>query len=322
MSTTNAFRTFAYAVLVFGHVSFVVASPEDHGSHDEHDDHEAHQHDDHGEEENRTRINPQAAQAAGIRVSQAGPQQISEHATLTGRIRMNPNALAQVRARFPGLVQRVDVNLGDRVKKGSVLAVVEANDSLENYQLLAPTDGVVVERNSFPGTMTGEQPLFVIAQLSEVWAEFHVFSRDLSQVSVGQSVRVHTLERDQTAQASLSLLLPTADEASQSVLAVASLKNDDDQWRPGITVYGDVSTAEFSAPVAVPEEAVQRMENNAVVFVQEGEFFEARSVTLGRSDGDYVEVLSGLEAGESYVSQGSFTVKADISKQSAGHDHH
>jgi cobalt-zinc-cadmium efflux system membrane fusion protein len=285
-------------------------------------EHEAHGDQHEEQDQGRTQIDADAARAAGIEVATAGPRQMREQVTLTGRIRMNPDALALVRARFPGVVQTVNVKLGERVTRGGQLAVVEANESLKNYPVLAPMDGLVVERNIYAGTMTGEQPLFVIADLSVVWSEFHVFPKDLARVQAGQSVRVYTLMQQPSSEAPITFMLPLADEASQSVVAIVPLANDGGHWRPGITVYGDVRVAEFSVPLAVHKDAVQRMEEKTVVFVQEGNYYEARPVTLGRQDNRYIEVLSGLEPGEVYVSQGSFTVKADIGKHAAGHDHH
>lgn len=55
--------------------------------------------------------------------------------------------------------------------------------------------------------------------------------------------------------------------------------------------------------------------------MREGERYEERPVTLGRRDGDRVEVVSGLAAGEEVVVAQSFLVKADIGKSAVAHDH-
>ena len=57
------------------------------------------------------------------------------------------------------------------------------------------------------------------------------------------------------------------------------------------------------------------------MFSQHGEVYQARPLELGRRSGDRVEVLKGLSAGETYVSEGSFLIKADIGKSGASHDH-
>lgn len=297
------------------------------GEHEGEDDGHGHKEEDDGHghgaehEEGRTEIDEDAAKKAGIRISKVGSKNIQEVLTLTGRIMLNRNTTADVRARFSGIVRGVKVNLGERVTKGQALATVESNESLSVYTITAPTDGVVLTRNTNIGNVAGDDALFTIADLSEVWAEFHVFPRDLSQVGEGQKVRVHTLENGKEIEAPITLILPTADPLSQTVIAVVSVPNGEGKWRPGMTVEGDVHISEKQVPLAITKEAVQRMENKTVVFVKEGDAYEMRPVKLGKGDGKYVEVTEGLKAGEQYVSQGSFIVKADIGKAAAKHEH-
>ena len=134
-------------------------------------------------------------------------------------------------------------------------------------------------------------------------------------------MRVHTLENGKEIEAPITLILPTADPLSQTVIAVVSIPNKGGKWRPGMTVEGDVHIGEKRVTLAVTEEAVQRMEDKSVVFIKEGETYEKRAVKLGKGDGKYIEIREGIKAGEQYVSQGSFIVKADIGKGEAGHDH-
>jgi cobalt-zinc-cadmium efflux system membrane fusion protein len=97
------------------------------------------------------------------------------------------------------------------------------------------------------------------------------------------------------------------------------LPNQSGHWRPGMHVKADVVTDSFNASLAINNDAVQRLDDNPVVFIKEGNRFEAREVELGRTDGEYTEVLSGIENGESYVVENSYLIKADILKQGAGH---
>ena len=83
--------------------------------------------------------------------------------------------------------------------------------------------------------------------------------------------------------------------------------------------------------MVIDDAAVQTLDGKPVVFVQEGEAFQARPVELGRrgtSDtsgnaqrGHIIEVLAGVQAGERYVGKNSFTLKAEIGKSEAGHEH-
>jgi len=71
----------------------------------------------------------------------------------------------------------------------------------------------------------------------------------------------------------------------------------------------------------VAVEAIQTFRDWQVVFVRHGDWFEARPLELGRTDGTWIEVRSGLAMGDQYARQNSFAVKAEIGKLGATHDH-
>jgi cobalt-zinc-cadmium efflux system membrane fusion protein len=276
--------------------------------------------------EGRVEISEQAAQEAGVKTEKATSGVIREYARLTGRIALNRNSSAQVRARFAGIVKSVQVNWGDEVKKGQVLATVESNDSLRNYSITAPVDGVVLARNTNIGDVAGQDALFTIADLSDVWAEFHVFPSDMAKVEKGQSVRVNTLQHKKEDEgkgtnANISMILPTADPLSQTVVAVVPLDNAEGKWRPGMTVEGDVLINQKDVPLVVKTSALQSFRDFTVVFAKIGNMYEVRMLELGANDGESVEVQGGLKPNTEYVTENSFLIKADVEKSGASHDH-
>jgi cobalt-zinc-cadmium efflux system membrane fusion protein len=99
------------------------------------------------------------------------------------------------------------------------------------------------------------------------------------------------------------------------------LANPKGLWRPGLPVTVALKAAEADVPVAVTADAVQTLDGRSVVFVRQGQQFEARTVELGRRDEHHVEVQKGLAAGERYAARNSFLVKADIGKAAAEHTH-
>jgi cobalt-zinc-cadmium efflux system membrane fusion protein len=215
---------------------------------------------------------------------------------------------------------------GEEVKKGDILARVESNKSLRSFNVVSPLDGIIMARNTNVGDVVGDEPLFTIADLSEVWAEFHVFPSDLPSIQHGQMVHVSSLnihqdkEQDIT-EATLRMLLPTADANSQTVLAIVPLDNKEGLWRPGMTVKGNVLVNEKQVPIAVKTSAVQRFRDFHVVFAKVGNTYEVRMLELGISDSEMVEVIGGLKPDTEYVTENSFLVKADVEKSGASHDH-
>ncbi len=271
--------------------------------------------------EGRTTIPAAIAESSGIRTALAGPATIRARVPLMGSVRVDENRLARVRARFPGAVREVRVELGATVQRGQVLAIVEGNESMRGYEVVAPMAGVVVTRATNVGDVAGETPLFEIADLSEVWVDLHAFGRDVSRLKPGQPVRLTSVAGEGTAQAVLDRILPVAAAGSQSAVARVRLPNPQGQWRPGLAVSAEVTVAEYPVALAVKTAALQRFRDFTVVFAQVDDTYEVRMLEMGRKDGEFTEVLGGLEPGTRYVTEQSFLIRADIEKSGASHDH-
>ena len=99
------------------------------------------------------------------------------------------------------------------------------------------------------------------------------------------------------------------------------LANTDRLWRPGLPVTVEVVAEENDVPVAVAVEAIQTVRDWQVVFGRFDDQLEARPLELGKSDGHFVEVISGLKAGDRYALKNSFLIKAELGKAGASHDH-
>ena len=270
--------------------------------------------------EGRTQIPAELAQEAGIEVETAGPATITETLSLTGRVQADPDRIAQVRARFPGVVQGIEARLGERVSKGAALARIQSNESLQTYTLTAPIDGVILKRAVQLGMVTGDEPLFVIADLSQVWVELDVFARHIGQVKAGQTVSVELLDGTRL-NGRIDWVAPLAMHASQSVQARVILDNAAGQLRPGQFVRARVVVAEHPVGLAVRQSAIQRFRDFQVVFARFGETYEVRMLELGKQNADWAEVLGGLKPGSEYVTGNSYLIKADVEKSGASHDH-
>jgi len=293
------------------------AAPDAHGEHTGGDKHAA----EGDAASDSTELSAEAAAAAGIQIEEAASASIQETIRLTGRTTLNQNTTVQVKARFPGIVRHVTKGPGETVASGEVLAKVESNESLQTYPVKSPIGGVVIARNTNVGDVASDAPLFTITDTSNVWAEFHVFPRDIDQIATGQKVLIASFEGDHKGEAVISTLLPVAESSSQTVVARVTLANPEGVWRAGMTVRGDAVTSERQVPVAVRTSAIQRMEGKTVVFVEKGERYETRPIRAGASDGTWTEVIEGLQAGERYVSANSFQIKAHIGKAGAAHEH-
>lgn len=270
--------------------------------------------------EGRTTIAADVARDAGIGTAAAGPGVIGDGLLLYGAIGPDTTRIREVHARFPGVIRSVARNVGDTVRVGETLATVESNESLQTYTVAAPIAGTITQRHAAPGEQTDDESLFEIADFSSVWAELDVFSRDRPRLREGLPVTVST-DNGLTATGTIAYLAPVGNRASQSLTARVVLDNADGRWTPGQFVEGRVTIATTPVDLAVPLSALQRFREFDVVFAQVGDTYEVRMLTLGRRDASFVEVLGGLAAGTTYVTENSYLIKADIEKAGASHDH-
>lgn len=207
-------------------------------------------------------------------------------------------------------------------QKLGTLGAVSGAGNLTRYQLRATIDGTVTEKNIAAGQSVKEDAVvFEIADLSTVWAEVTVNAGDLNAVRPGQGATIHSPALAATATGSVSYVGAVVGDQTRSAKARVVLPNPAGTWRPGVAVNVELAAHEVQVPVAVLAEAIQTIRDEPVVFGRYGQFFEARPVELGQTDGKYVEVKKGLSAGEVYAAKNSFLIKADIGKAGASHDH-
>lgn len=272
--------------------------------------------------EGRTIITPDAARAGGVTTERAGSAYLGESLPLTGRIEITPEGQSEVHARYPGRVMAMSVQLGDRVRRGQVVARVESSESLQTYSITAPISGVIMAKNTNVGSITGGgDPMLIIGDPSQVHAEFFLYPRDAERVRVGQRVEVVSLAGDHRINAVIEAILPTADLTNQTLIAHVHLPSQSGAWRPGLGVRGTVQVATSEVPLAVQTKAIQPFRDFQVVYAKVGNTYEVRMLELGRRTPEWTEVLGGLEAGTEYVVDGAFLIRADIDKSGASHDH-
>ncbi|MCI5105504.1 MAG: efflux RND transporter periplasmic adaptor subunit [Pseudomonadales bacterium] len=277
---------------------------------------EAHEH----EEEHRDHVEMSAelAGSLGIEESVAGPATLHQTLVLYGKVSPDPGQISHLTARYPGLIESVQPGLGDHVQAGDLLATIEANDSLQSYELRAPISGIVVDMHANPGEFAGSEPLLTVANYSQVWADLNIFPGQVEHIQPGQQVRI-AIDNLQTS-SEIRYLNP-GQGLTPYVVARAPIANTNGLWTPGLLVEAEVSVSEFDVPVAVDNRALQEYEGETVVFVHESGRYNVRHLELGRSDDSFTEVLDGLIAGENYVTENSYLLKADLEKSGAAHNH-
>lgn len=336
----------------------------------------------------------------GIEVETAGPGILRITAALSGEVVADPRRLSHIVPYVPGIACEIRKKLGDPVRSGEVLAVLESRalselkssflvskerlalaeitfqreerlwqkrisseqDYLEakkalaearieleaaeqklhsigfgdehlnqltfhsevpltRYEIVSPFDGVVIEKHITLGeALKDDSAVFTVADLSEVWVNLTVYQKDLDKIRSGKDVVIREEKNGFEALGMIDWVSPVLDESTRTATARVILTNSDGSWRPGMFVNARVNVKDIEASLVVPRSAVLSLDGQNVVFVQKQEGFEPCAVTVGQSDLTRVEILSGLKAGQRYVTANAFTLKAELGK--AGLEEH
>ena len=198
----------------------------------------------------------------------------------------------------------------------------------------APIAGRIVEKHATLGELaTPEDTLFTIGDLGHVWIWIDVYERDLAQVHLGDDVQVIVEPFPGRAfSGEVTYLSPEVAAETRTVRARIDVENPERLLRPGMfaTVrLVDPHTQDASPSLVVPDAAVVRRGAETLVFVPapdaEGEpagaRFEARPVELGRQEAGWVEIVSGVEAGEEVVTAGAFFLESELAREELGGGH-
>lgn len=272
--------------------------------------------------EGRTTISDKVASISGLQSEKAESREIKTLSRVRGKILPSEHRIAHVIPRFSGVVRESKKHIGDKVEKGEVIAVIESNQSLQPFEVRSQISGTVINGHVIVGEFVPEnQWIYVVADLSEVWADFFVPLREQLDIKPGQNLLLTSVSGDKSVEGTISYVAPYADERSQSQLVRVIIPNPNNQFLPGMFVLGDLVVSVDKAPVVVKQSAIQAFRDWQVVFAKYKDTYEIKPVELGKTDGEWIEVIKGLSAGEEYVSENAFLIKADILKSGASHDH-
>ena len=202
------------------------------------------------------------------------------------------------------------------------MAVVQSNQSLQSYEVRSEIAGTVIQKHVTPGEFAAEgDHLYTVANLDTVWVDLNVYRQDFPRIAVGQPVVLDPGEGLPRAEGRIDYISPFGAANTQTMLARVILPNPDLAWRPGFFVTGEVVVERSQVPLAVRAAALQTMGDATMVFLNDGDVYQGMPVETGRRDDQWVEITSGIDAGQRYVAKNSFVLKADVGKSGAEHDH-
>ncbi|QEH80649.1 efflux RND transporter periplasmic adaptor subunit [Sphingomonas sp. C8-2] len=215
-----------------------------------------------------------------------------------------------------------EARIAYRQAQSQVAAAGGGGGGLNRLGIVAPLSGQVIARPVVLGqTVAADAELYRIADLGKVSLALSLKPEDAGRIRPGSTVTVTAPGRQ--AEARISFVSPALDPQTRQVPAIATLDNRDAIWRVGepVTASIQLSDSRGDGAIRVPATAVQTVEGKTVVFVRTPKGFRATPVRIGDASGDTVLLLSGLAGREVIATTNSFTLKAELGKGEASHEH-
>jgi len=223
------------------------------------------------------------------------------------------NSMSQLAAASLARLKNWDI-ADDQIKQ---LANGEARKNLTYY---APVTGIVLEKKAVQGMrfMPGEV-LYQIADLSSVWVLAEVAEQDIGLIKAGTVAQVNIAAYpDKHFVGKVDFIYPTLDTATRTVQVRVELANPNGLLKPAMFANVELAVSHGGKVLTVPVSAVIDSGTRKIVLVQLAEgHFEPRTVKLGGSSENYVEVLEGIAEGEQVVTSANFLIDAESNLKAA-----
>jgi cobalt-zinc-cadmium efflux system membrane fusion protein len=195
---------------------------------------------------------------------------------------------------------------------------MDPDHAATQLQVMAPRSGVVLDIGAAIGeyskSLDASQPLCTIADITSVWAMGDIYEKDFTAAKIGEEAQV-TLDAypNQHWTGRIAVVSDTVDPTTRTLRVRVVLANPGGHIKPAM--FGSIRVLRSTSQgIVVPVSAVIREANQSYIFVGKGNgHFEKRSVKLGREMDGSLEILNGLNPGDTIVSQGALLLRAAAS---------
>ncbi|MBF8253791.1 MAG: efflux pump, RND family, membrane fusion protein [Deltaproteobacteria bacterium] len=194
-----------------------------------------------------------------------------------------------------------------------------SNAAPSRYMVRAPGPGVVLEKEITLGeVIEAGKKVFTISDLSAVWVLLNIYEKDLAKVTRGTSVKIQTESYPgEIFAGKVAYIGDVLDPQNRTVSLRVEVPNPNRRLKPGMFATAEVIICGTSAKaIVIPSSAIQKIEGKPVAFVRQSDgSFAKKELQLGKEMSGKVEVKSGLTEVDAVVTEGSFTLKSELLKE-------
>lgn len=210
-----------------------------------------------------------------------------------------------------------------------------AQRELEKTSLLAPQDGVIGAKDAEVGEfVTPQEKIASLVDIEKVFVEVGIIEKDIEKVKLGQKVEI-TVDAysEQKFAGTVDNIFPVVEGKSRTLTVKVKAPNSEGLLLPGMFSRGDVFIAELKDSLIIPNTALVKLIPGVTIVplvsykeasqeeVEKGKKpgeIELRKVEVGYSTSDYVQITSGLSAGDLVVIESQGELKDGVKVKVVG----
>lgn len=240
---------------------------------------------------------------------------------------MKPYQQVEVQSLVAGYVRSINVDIGDHLKKGDLIATLEVLDierqmaaikaakkgieltvstnrvaNAATTTITAPFDGVITKRNADNGTLvqtgvyssTQSMPLVMIAQDDLLRGSFPIPESAIGKLKLGEEITITIPTLRRVSKGRIARFSNQIDSATRTMEVQVDIPNPDLTITPGLYAVASFPVEQATEAIAIPIQALRTPDDPSVYVISENGTLDRRMVQLGMETPDFVQITAGL----------------------------
>lgn len=198
--------------------------------------------------------------------------------------------------------------------EAEVRAIAETHQINPTITLFAPIAGKVIQNNAVLGGIIDQSTeILTILDPRLLWVDAEIYERDIAAVRIGQGVEVSVPAYPAEAFAGIiSYISDILKESTRTITVRTEVENKDFKLKPGMFASIRISLNHQTQALVLPETAVLDDQDHKMIFIKKDGKFIPRHVDIGIKDNGYLEILSGVQAGDEVVTRGNYQLRSKL----------
>ena len=213
-----------------------------------------------------------------------------------------------------GTVVQMNVSLGSPVKKGDIIGYIDPSEPGSYYAkspITCPISGSILTAPAKPGQKVQASSVITkIGDIENLQISAKIPERYVAELAVGQKAEIK-LEAypDVSFSASVVRISPVVDSATRTKEIILNFDKKDSRINAGMFAKVKLFTSAYKGTFAIGQDSiVSNSDKNYLFVVNDDDTVSKREVTLGKNVDGYYQILSGIEFGETVVTEGMLTL--------------